>query len=168
MHIQPLRGRRTLLDTVRGGFSSGAWPVWARPRRFKRRARSRTASCGHHFGLKKGDMAAIDRATCGVNDVIAHSLKLHPQPLADRLRFHAHVHAEFADAYDDREVTRRRARPRGFNGFGALIHRHAIVWHASRATSSTASSKATCRSRDVERTLRVAEGFANAITVLAA
>jgi hypothetical protein len=51
-------------------------------------------------------MAAIDRATCGVNDVIARSLKLHPQLLADRLRFHAHVHAEFADAYDDREVTR--------------------------------------------------------------
>ena len=51
-------------------------------------------------------MAAIDHATCGVNDVIARSLKLHPQLLADRLRFHAHVHAEFADAYDDREVTR--------------------------------------------------------------
>ena len=70
------------------------------------RTRSRTVSCGHHFGLKKGDMAAIDHATCGVNDVIARSLKLHPQLLADRLRFHAHVHAEFADAYDDREVTR--------------------------------------------------------------
>ena len=51
-------------------------------------------------------MAAIDYATCGVNDVIANSLKLHPQRLADRLRFHARVHAEFADAYDDREVTR--------------------------------------------------------------
>ena len=51
-------------------------------------------------------MAAIDYATCGVNDVIAHSLKLHPQLLADRLRFHARVHAQFADAYDDREVTR--------------------------------------------------------------
>jgi hypothetical protein len=51
-------------------------------------------------------MAAIDYATCGVNDVIAHSLKLHSQLLADRLRFHARVHAEFADAYDDREVTR--------------------------------------------------------------
>jgi hypothetical protein len=51
-------------------------------------------------------MAAIDYATCGVNDVIAHSLKLHPQLLADRLRFHARVHAEFADAYEDREVTR--------------------------------------------------------------
>ena len=33
-------------------------------------------------GPKKGDMAAIDYATCGVNDVIAHSLKLHPQLLA--------------------------------------------------------------------------------------
>ena len=51
-------------------------------------------------------MAAIDRATCGVNDVIAHSLKLHPRLLADRLRFLARVHAQFADAYDDREVMR--------------------------------------------------------------
>ena len=49
-------------------------------------------------------MAAIDYATCGVNDVITHSLKLHPQLLADRLRFHARVHAQFADAYGDREV----------------------------------------------------------------
>ena len=52
------------------------------------------------------DMAAIDYATCGIDDVIAHSLKWHPQPLADRLRSHARVHAEFADAYGDREVTR--------------------------------------------------------------
>jgi hypothetical protein len=51
-------------------------------------------------------MAAIDYATCGINDVIAHSLKLHPQLLADRLRFHARVHAEFADAYNDSEVMR--------------------------------------------------------------
>ena len=51
-------------------------------------------------------MAAIDYATCGINEVIAHSLKLHPQLLADRLRSHARVHAEFADAYGDREVTR--------------------------------------------------------------
>ena len=51
-------------------------------------------------------MAAIDYATCGVNDVIAHSLKLHPQLLADRLRFHARVHAQFANAYDDPSVTR--------------------------------------------------------------
>jgi hypothetical protein len=51
-------------------------------------------------------MAAIDYATCGIDDVIAYSLKLHPKQLADRLRFHARVHAEFADAYDDREVTR--------------------------------------------------------------
>jgi hypothetical protein len=50
-------------------------------------------------------MAAIDYATCGINDVIAHSLKLHPQLLADRLRSHARVHAEFADAYGDSEVT---------------------------------------------------------------
>jgi hypothetical protein len=58
------------------------------------------------YGLKEGDMAAIDYATCGINDVIAHSLKLHPHLLVDRLRFHARVHAEFADAYDDGDVTR--------------------------------------------------------------
>ena len=51
-------------------------------------------------------MIAIDYATCGVSDVIAHSLKLHPQLLADRLRFHARVHAQFADAYGNHEVTR--------------------------------------------------------------
>jgi hypothetical protein len=51
-------------------------------------------------------MAAIDYATCGVNDVITHSLKQHPQLLADRLRFHARVHAQFADAYNDRKVMR--------------------------------------------------------------
>ena len=51
-------------------------------------------------------MAAIDCATCGVNDVIAHSLKLHPRQLANRVRSHARVHAEFADAYNDCEVTR--------------------------------------------------------------
>jgi hypothetical protein len=58
------------------------------------------------FEPKKGVMAAIDYATCGVNDVIAHSLKLHPRLLADRLRFYARVHAQFADAYDDSEVMR--------------------------------------------------------------
>jgi hypothetical protein len=51
-------------------------------------------------------MAAIDYATCGVNDVIAHSLKLHPGLLADCIRSHAGVHAEFADAYGDPEATR--------------------------------------------------------------
>jgi hypothetical protein len=51
-------------------------------------------------------MAAIDYATCGFNDVIAHSLKSHPQLLSDRLRFYARVHAQFADAYGDCEVTR--------------------------------------------------------------
>ena len=51
-------------------------------------------------------MTAIDYATCGVSDVIAHSLKRHPQLLADRLRSHAGVHAEFADAYGDPEVMR--------------------------------------------------------------
>jgi hypothetical protein len=57
-------------------------------------------------GPKKNDMAVLDYATCDINDVIAHSLKLHPQLLADRLRSHARVHAQFADAYHDREVTR--------------------------------------------------------------
>jgi hypothetical protein len=51
-------------------------------------------------------MAAIDYATCGINDVITHSLKLHPRQLANRVRSHAGVHTEFADAYDDRDVTR--------------------------------------------------------------
>jgi hypothetical protein len=51
-------------------------------------------------------MAAIDYATCGINDVIARSLKLHPQLVADCLRFHARARAEFADTYDDREVAR--------------------------------------------------------------
>ncbi len=51
-------------------------------------------------------MATIDNAACSVNDVITHSLRLHPQLLADRLRFHAGVHAEFAAAYGDPEVTR--------------------------------------------------------------
>jgi hypothetical protein len=49
---------------------------------------------------------AIDYATSGVNDVIAHSLRLHSQLLTDSLRFHARVHAQFADAYDNSEVTR--------------------------------------------------------------
>jgi hypothetical protein len=51
-------------------------------------------------------MAAIDHANRSINDVIGHSLKLHPQLLVGCLRSHAHVHAEFADAYDDRDVTR--------------------------------------------------------------
>jgi hypothetical protein len=51
-------------------------------------------------------MAAIHYATCDVNDVIAYSLKLHPKVLVDRLRFHARVHAQFADAYNDSEVMR--------------------------------------------------------------
>ena len=55
---------------------------------------------------KKGNMTVIDYTTCGVHDVIAHSLKLHPQQLSERLRFHARVHAQFADAYGDRQVTR--------------------------------------------------------------
>jgi chloramphenicol 3-O-phosphotransferase len=50
--------------------------------------------------------AAIHYAHCGINDVIAHSLKLHPELLADCIRSHAGVHAEFADAYNDREVMR--------------------------------------------------------------
>ena len=61
--------------------------------------------CGSKIG-PEGDMTAIDYATCDINDVITCSLNLHPQLLADRVRSHARVHAEFADAYDDREVTR--------------------------------------------------------------
>ena len=51
-------------------------------------------------------MATIDYATCIGDDVIAHSLQLHPQLIAERLRSHARVHAEFAEAYDDHSVTR--------------------------------------------------------------
>jgi hypothetical protein len=51
-------------------------------------------------------MTAIDYTTCGVTDVIAHSLKLRPRLLADCIRSHAGVHAEFADAYGDPEVAR--------------------------------------------------------------
>ena len=61
-------------------------------------------------------MAAIDYATCSVNDVIAHSLTLHPQLLAARLRSHAGVHAEFADAYNDSEVMRNEL------DFAARLH----------------------------------------------
>ena len=57
-------------------------------------------------------MAAIDYANCSVNDVITYSLKQHPQLLADRLRFHARVHAQFADAYGDREVMRNESTSR--------------------------------------------------------
>ena len=108
--IRPLRGRRTLLGTVRGVIP-GARPALStathsnfRPSKLAARGRGRPRAA-IIFGLKKSDMAAIDYATCGANDVIAHSLKLHPELLADRLRFHARVHAQFADAYD-REVTR--------------------------------------------------------------
>jgi hypothetical protein len=55
---------------------------------------------------EKGDMAAIDHATCGINDIITHSLNSHPRLLADCLRLLARVHAEFADAYNDGEVMR--------------------------------------------------------------
>ena len=51
-------------------------------------------------------MASIDYATCSVNDVIAHSLQLHSPLLSDRLRAHADVHAQFADVYNNCEVTR--------------------------------------------------------------
>jgi hypothetical protein len=63
------------------------------------------ARVAKHIGPKKGNMVDIDYDTCGINDVVAHSLKRHPQLLADRLTVHARVHAEFADAYDDRQVT---------------------------------------------------------------
>ena len=58
------------------------------------------------FDPNKSDMKAIDYTTCGIDDVIAHSLKLRPRLLADCVRSHAGVHAEFADAYGDPEVTR--------------------------------------------------------------
>jgi hypothetical protein len=51
-------------------------------------------------------MATIDYATCRVNDVIAHSLKLHLRLLADCLRFDARVHTQFADADDGSAVMR--------------------------------------------------------------
>ena len=51
-------------------------------------------------------MAAIDYAACGMNQVIAYSLELQPKLLADRLRFQARVHAQFADACHNREVMR--------------------------------------------------------------
>src|SRR3954468_8714789 len=51
-------------------------------------------------------MTAIDYTSCGVSDVIAHSLKLRPRSLAHCVRSHAGVHAEFADAYGDPEVMR--------------------------------------------------------------
>jgi hypothetical protein len=54
----------------------------------------------------KGDKAAMDYTICSVDDVIVHSLMLHPQLLAARLRFLAGVHAEFADGYNDHEVMR--------------------------------------------------------------
>ena len=51
-------------------------------------------------------MAAINYQTGGINGVIALSLKLHPQLLVDCVRSHARVHAQFADAWNNREVMR--------------------------------------------------------------
>ena len=51
-------------------------------------------------------MAGIDYTICGFSEVIAYSLELHPRLLSGRLRAHARVHAEFADAYADCEVMR--------------------------------------------------------------
>ena len=51
-------------------------------------------------------MSSVDYATCGINDVIAYSLQLHSRRFSDCLRAHARVHAQFADAYDNREVAR--------------------------------------------------------------
>jgi hypothetical protein len=73
------------------------------------------------MGPKKGNMVAIDYDTCGINDVIAHSLKRHPQLLADRLRVHARVHAEFADAYGDRKVTKNEL------GLADQLHAFAVA-----------------------------------------
>src|SRR5262249_25783376 len=84
-----------------------------RPRRFKRRLHEVDDGVVQpSFWPEVSDMAAIDYATCGVNDVITHSLKLHPQQLADRLRFHAGVHARFADAIRRSRSDVERARPR--------------------------------------------------------
>jgi hypothetical protein len=69
-------------------------------------------------------MAAINYATRSVSEVIAYSLELHPQLLADRVRFHARVHAYFADAYDDREVARAELDLADrLNAFAAAIGR---------------------------------------------
>jgi hypothetical protein len=69
-------------------------------------------------------MAAIDYATCGINDVIAHSLKLHPKLHADSLRFHARVHAQFADAYNNSDVMRNELDLAGrLHSFAAAIER---------------------------------------------
>jgi hypothetical protein len=57
-------------------------------------------------------MAAIDYVTRGQRHN-QHSLKLHPQQLADRLRFHARGHAQFADAIRRSRSDAERARPRG-------------------------------------------------------
>ena len=38
------------------------------------------------FDPNKSDMTAIDYTTCGVDDVITHSLKLRPRLLADCVR----------------------------------------------------------------------------------
>ena len=66
--------------------------------------------------------AAIDYATCVMNDVTAHSLKLHPKLLADSLRLHARAHAQFADAYDDCEVMRNELDLAGrLHSFAATI-----------------------------------------------
>jgi hypothetical protein len=48
----------------------------------------------------------MDEAVIQAQTLITHSLKLHPQLLADCVRSHAGVHAEFAAAYGDPEVTR--------------------------------------------------------------
>jgi hypothetical protein len=69
-------------------------------------------------------MTAIDYATCGIDDVIGHSLKLHPKSLRDCLRSHACVHAEFADAYENREVTRSElALADRLHGFANAVER---------------------------------------------
>jgi hypothetical protein len=70
----------------------------------------------------KEDMTAIDYATSGIDDVIVHSVKVHPKLLADRIRSHANVHAEFADAYANREVTRNElALAERLHGFASAI-----------------------------------------------
>ena len=66
-----------------------------------------TASRGRHLCPGESDIAAIDYATCGISDVIAHFAESSIPPLlSDHLRAYARAHAQFANPYDNREVMR--------------------------------------------------------------
>ena len=69
--------------------------------------------------VEEGDMTTIDQAHCGINEIIERSLKLHPRQFVDCLRSHACVHAQFAGAYEDREVMRSEL------GLADRLHRFA-------------------------------------------